>query len=373
MKRILTILLTAVMVCGIFTACAKPAEVAPSAKPTVVTAETPAPTEAPTATPDAIPTNVSLTTGLEGNTTYKPIIVQIDNEPPARPQTGVQAADIVYETPIEGADTRLTCLYNDAINSADAPEKLTVGPVRSSRYYHQWIQGEWDAIYVHNGGPDATAHEETDIWGESAEHIKLRVNGAGKHASHTDLFYALRKGSPLSAFAGIDLMKVAELYDYTPEPLQAFKFYPLEAYADAKTIDTISMPFLNGKDTFVSYTYDAGKDKLLRFMKGKEFKDTATDAQIEVQNLVVEYTRVAGAGSGEGDRKVVDVKGSGDAEFIIHGKHLKGTWERPSYDEKTTYKLENGEELTFAPGNTWIEIHPAEAEAKVTYGGDSAE
>lgn len=374
MKKILTVLLAALMVCGVFTACSKPAE-EPSAAPTTITTETQEPSAAPaTETPDAIPTDVSPTTGLTGNTTYKPIIVQIDNESAkARPQTNIQAADVVYETPVEASDVRLTALYNDAINGEDAPDEFTVGPVRSTRYYHQRIQQEWDALFVHNGGPDSTGVSETNIWGESSDHIKQRINGAGKHATHTELFFALKKGSPVSAYAGVDLMKALELYDYTPESLQSFTFYPLKDYADEPEIEKIELSFYKSPG-FVSYEYDKDKDKLIRSMNGKEFEDAVTEAPVEVQNLVIQYVDgIKDTGSSEGSRKIVTLEGSGKAEYVIHGKHLTGTWERPSYTDKTTYRLDSGEEVTFTPGNTWIEIHPSEHDVVTTFADGTEE
>lgn len=354
------------MVCGAFTACSKPAE-EPSAAPTQITSAT----EKPSATPEPTntdPTAVSPTTGLPGNTTYKPIMVQIDNANAARGyQEGLSSADIVYETDVDGGDTRFTALFNDAINGENAPEELVVGAVRSSRYYHQWIQGEWDALYVHMGGPDATTNEGTDIWGPSSEHIQQRINGAGKHASNTELFFPLVSGKSASEYAAIDLIKALDVYDYTPEALQAFTFYPAQDYADQPEIEMIDLGFF-GKSDFASYEYDKAGDKLLRSMKGKEMKDAATGEQIAVQNVIVQYVNDKAANDGpKSDRRIVDVKGGGDALFVIHGKLLKGTWERPTYEEKTTYKLESGEELTFAPGNTWISMIPKGSEVKVTF------
>jgi hypothetical protein len=141
--------------------CGKAEEPAqPSQQPVELTntGET-APTQEPPAEPEVeeeqgyVPDEYSPTTGMVDTTTeYKPVIVQIENEPPARPQRGIQWADIVYETMIEGIDTRFTCIFNDIIYKADSPEEIEVGPVRSSRYYHQWIQGEWDGLYVHVAG-----------------------------------------------------------------------------------------------------------------------------------------------------------------------------------------------------------------------------
>lgn len=150
-SKILPLLIAGTLTIGLFAGCSqKEEETTASTQVSSATVE-PQATEAPelvesietAPTPEVqIPDNISPTTGLEGTTTtYKPVIVQIDNEPSGRPQRGTQMADVVYETLIEGIDTRLTCVFNDVIWSDDSDDKLKVGPVRSSRYYHQWIQG----------------------------------------------------------------------------------------------------------------------------------------------------------------------------------------------------------------------------------------
>ena len=360
----MSVIVAALMLCGVFTACSKPVE-EPSASPTQIVTETVAPTATPQPTPE-IPTDVSPTTGLPGNTVYKPIIVQIDNAASARPQSGISYADIVYETDIDGYDTRLTALFNDALNGENAPGELVVGPVRSSRYYHQWIQGEWDALYVHMGGPDSTGMDETDIWGASAEHIQQRINGAGKHASNTEYFFALRDGKPASDYAGIDLIKALNVYNYDPVAKQAFTYYPLQDYADQPMVEKIAFTFSKDLGS-ISYGYDEGNDKMMRFVNHEEFTDATTGDQVGVQNLIVQFVNDKAANDApQSDRRIVDVEGSGKALFLIHGKLMEGTWERPSYDDKTTYKLASGEEVTLTPGNTWIEMHPTGKDVQVT-------
>ncbi len=54
------------------------------------------------------------------------LVVKIDNVDPARPQAGLDAADIVFEEMVESRLTRLIAVFQ----SADAPR---VGPVRSTR------------------------------------------------------------------------------------------------------------------------------------------------------------------------------------------------------------------------------------------------
>ncbi len=372
MKKILLIALAVVMAVSIFASCAKPEE--KPAEPVATTfgdeEDTPAqPTQeeqAPEQTPEPAPENISPTTGLENTTTtYKPVWVQIDNESGGRPQVNIQVADIVYETLIEDTATRLSALYNDVLYSDGAPDKLTVGPVRSSRYYHQNIVSEWDALYIHMGGPDKTNNPESDIWGESNKRIKQRINGAGKGAVAADKFYALRSGQSISNYAAVDVIDASKTFKYEPTPRAPFKYYPLESYADAPAVDTVQLQFLS-KLGFVEYKYDEAKNKLIRYMSGKEFTDGETGKPIEVQNLIIQFVGV-GNMPNDAPRRKVDVFGQGPAAFIINGKHLKGTWQRASAAEKTTYLLENGDEVTLAPGNTWIAMHPNDKTVEVTY------
>jgi len=376
MKKLLIIALSVLMSISMFAACAKTEEPEePEVQPTMISSTNDEedvteaePTEEPQEEEQGyIPENVSPTTGLENTTTtYKPVIVQIENEPPARPQRGIQWADVVYETMIEGIDTRFTCIFNDVLYTEGTPEELEVGPVRSSRYYHQWIQGEWDALYVHQGGAE-TPNKESYIWGESAEHIKQRINAAGKNPSNANLIYRRKNtGKALEHTAYTELRADADVYNYEPKQRQSFKFYPEEAYTDEPEIEKIELSFWS-KPGWVEYRYDKDSDKLIRYMSDKEFIAEETGKPLEVQNLIIQYTSVSDFPD-EGGRKKIEMFGEGPAEYVIHGKHLKGTWSREdSAGAPTIFKLDNGEELTLTPGNTWIEVHPNNKTVVTTY------
>lgn len=75
----------------------------------------------------------------------------IENSIPARPQSGLSQAEVVFEAITEGGITRFLALYQQ-----NKPELL--GPVRSVRgYYIDWASG-FDASIAHVGGPgDALA------------------------------------------------------------------------------------------------------------------------------------------------------------------------------------------------------------------------
>src|SRR5438552_8624397 len=92
---------------------------------------TTAPTTASTTAgpPPALPGGVGPLTGLAADPAVvrRPaLVVKIDNAPKARPQAGLNQADIVVEEGVEGGITRFATIFH----SGDADP---VGPVRSAR------------------------------------------------------------------------------------------------------------------------------------------------------------------------------------------------------------------------------------------------
>src|SRR4051812_29309370 len=68
-----------------------------------------------TTSTSAAPANVYPLTGLPivdpAKAARPAVSIKIENEPPARPQSGLQEADVVYETLIEGGDTRFVAVF----------------------------------------------------------------------------------------------------------------------------------------------------------------------------------------------------------------------------------------------------------------------
>ena len=75
----------------------------------------------------------------------RPVAVMVNNIPAALPQYGISAADVIFELPVEGNQTRLMALY------ADYTQVPKVCAIRSCRYYYPAIAKGFDAYYVHWG------------------------------------------------------------------------------------------------------------------------------------------------------------------------------------------------------------------------------
>lgn len=355
MKKILSFLLVCIFI--VLSACS--AQPTPSPSPTLSLSATPSVSVAPspsvtapeTPSPSPSPVKVSFTTGLASEAEYKPVGVMIENAPGARPQTNLQKADVVYEALAEGDITRFFCIFND-----NMPE--IVGPVRSLRIYYMNIHKEWDSILVHYGG-SSTPGLESYVYGKSSDYIKIRVDGLkGKYNQ-----YFWRVDSKGVHDVRTDLTKVQKLYNYTPNPRKPWQFDADINYANALPVTKIMVPFTNAEN-FVWYSYDSAKDMLIRYMGKDEFKDAVTKSAIEVKNLIIQYCKYKSLHDNKGRKNIV-LTGTGEAEFIIGGKLVKGTWERKDLNSQTFFYDQNGMEIVFKPGNTWVEVHPNTIKVKI--------
>ncbi len=84
-----------------------------------------------------------------GSVPQRPALaVKVDNYPDARPQSGLDEADIIFEEPVEGGITRYVAVFQ----CRDAAQ---VGPIRSTRYPDSGILEQLSKpIFIHVGGID---------------------------------------------------------------------------------------------------------------------------------------------------------------------------------------------------------------------------
>jgi hypothetical protein len=82
--------------------------------------------------------------GSEREVRERPVAVMVENAPQARPQSGLDQADIVYEVLAEGEITRFVAVYQSGSPSV-------IGPVRSIRPYFVKLGEGFDAMIVHAG------------------------------------------------------------------------------------------------------------------------------------------------------------------------------------------------------------------------------
>ena len=361
MKRIIAVIMCLAL--ALWCVACSPAEDTASPSPTAASEQTEAPatsSEAPAVTDTPADTGKSLTTGLDSEKEYKPFCIMVENSVNARPQTGLQEADIVYEAMAEGGITRFLCVFNDHY-------PVKVGPIRSTRLYYVNIQREWDAPLVHYGGP-SSASKPSNVYGSDFDDIKLRLDGlksAGKYGKY--FWRDSERSAPNNVYT--DVTQLLNEYNYSPEPSTRWNFDADITY-DGDAVTHVGIPFLSKDDTHTSFDYDADSDTWLRSVGGKAFevrtvtkdedgKESTDVSQMSVKNLIIQYAHTYTFDNDVKGRRNVDVVGKGKCEYFVGGKHVTGYWERESLSDSTKYYLEDGKTLvTLKPGNTWICMQP---------------
>lgn len=332
--------------------------------PSVKSSSEPVPSSGPIESSSVVPSSepvepvyssVSPTTGkgYEKEQEFYPIMVTIENASGARPQTGINNADIIYEFPVEATITRFLCIYNDTLPKV-------VGPVRSARYYFLYCQQEWDCVYLHFGG--AGENDSISVYNPKFNWIRVRIDGIkGKY----DEFYwrSTERKAPHNVYT--DLTYVKEKY-------ASFKsnrsyFWP---HADSPSTSEVSatkihIPFESNKSHNVEFFYDPKTNLYTRYENGELFtsyettdKGTVVSEAVTTSNIVVQYVPMDTLHTTKYYRRVIDLIGKGKAEYFINGKYIKGSWERKSKNDTTKYYDEQGNEIVFCVGKTWIAIQP---------------
>ncbi|QAY67022.1 DUF3048 domain-containing protein [Paenibacillus protaetiae] len=352
-RRFLFILWPAVMsVLLLLAACASSGSneapsPAPEATATVSPSAEPVPTEPPMTAP---------LTGIGRDTPAdaRPIGVMINNLAPARPQSGLTNADVVWEVLAEGGITRLVAIFQST-DKMDDP----VGPIRSIRPYFIDLIESYGGIIAHAGGSnDAYAILQTQHKPDLDE-----ITNAGSY-----FWRSKDRKAPHNLYSDLGKLKTAAAKKkYGPlDIVPAYSFDAAGAVADTdKPAGSISIRFML-KNYTVRYEYDAGSGIYKRFIGDEPHIDMNNNEQLSAANLVVLSTKHETLDD-EG-RLAVDMKSGGPAVLFQKGKALDCEWTRAA--DGMIRIMKDGKELPFIPGHTYFHIVPNDKplEQHVTYG-----
>lgn len=267
------------------------------------------------------------------------LYVKIENSPDARPQTGLEQADVVYEVVAEGGITRFAAVFQSSAPS-------TIGPIRSVRGQDPDLAAPLKGLAVFAGGiPDYVSQIDTvaqDLSTASpiGEGPPFRRD-PGRRAPH-NLY-----GDPAGFWA-----KATSPYDEAPQPLFTYGTLPAGA-GPAKGVDIDFSPVAK-----VAWAWDGSAYR--RSQGGRPFTVTGS-GRIGPQNLVVEFVDVQNTSYIDPAGNPVPastVVGSGDAEVFRNGQVVRGTWSKDDRTSVTQYDGADGKPIPLQPGRTWVELVP---------------
>jgi len=264
------------------------------------------------------------------------IAIMFDNAYDARPQYGLDRADIVYEALAEGNITRILGIF-DSRQSIDK-----IGPVRSARpYYMDWA-GEYGGIYMHVGGsPEALASigdysfYNIDQIGAGEIYFWRDNNLIAPHNVFTSSSNWLRVG------------EIKEIDNINPDIIWNF--------VDSEDNNGVDITIDYSNAYRVDWKYNDKLNAYLRFQGDDKFIYN-TGEQAKADNVIVQVASSKIVDAKE--RRVVKTKEGGKAFVFNRLGRQDGTWE--VVDGRTRFFDENKNELKLVPGQTWVQVIPNE-------------
>lgn len=319
-RNILIVLALCVLAVCVLTGCGEKEEPAPTPEPEVVTYTSPL-------------------TGVEREKKYpaRPLVVSIDNVGDAIPQSWLSKADLVYEFPVEGQQSRLNAIYYGQF-----PEEF--GPIRSTRPYFVDLTREYKGIFLAHG------------WSPAARDYLMSGVVPYINAMNSSLnFYRVDdKEGPHDSYIKWSEVKSAikeEGWWKTKQKIRSFKF--LEEGEASPGTDAIKIMVDYGASE-CEYVYDAETNKYLRYINGEPYVDHETGKQIAVSNVLVQ--RVTSYAYDSKGRLEINMCEGGKARLFTGGKVVKGTWSREDLDSRTIFKDNDGNEFKLTVGNSWVQV-----------------
>jgi hypothetical protein len=284
-------------------------------------------------------------TGLvdqSGSTASRPsIAVKIDNAPEARPQSGLDVADIVYEEVVEGGVTRFIAIFH-----SQAPP--LAGPVRSVRPMDPGVLSAYHGLVAYSGGIPAfvsllrkapVQDVDVDVATDAYTWDKSRAAPHNEYVSPEKL-WPKAKGA-------------------NAEPPKAMFVYRAagEAFGDADAHHVV-IPY-SPRQTSI-YDWDAAAGTWKRTSNGTPHT-TTSGAQIAPMNVVIQFVSLHNLDYvDQSGTKVVEstVVGTGDAWILSGGRITKGRWTKDSASAPTKFTDAAGNPVKLTPGRTWVHFAP---------------
>jgi hypothetical protein len=329
-----------------------PQPIVSSSLPPVAPSSSPAatPSQAPSPTPEPTPTTVPapLTGRLVDPAVARrhPIAVMIDDLSPARPQSGFNAASVVFQAPAEGGIPRYMMVFQDRLPKS-------VGPVRSARYYYVAWAAQWRAMYVHVGG-SPQAMQTLAAQG----HGQLVYNADEFRWGGTYLWRIPQRLAPHNVYTDgkrlRQLLRRVGAQD-TAIPI-AWRFRADKPLAQRPVGGRLEMGY---PANHIRYDYDRKTNTYRRSVtkEGPQI-DAADRRRVAPKNVVIMLVSFGPLNDGhpEKHRLEANVIGSGRAWIATNGKTIKGTWRKASLTGALRFFDSKGRPVKLTIGQTFVQV-----------------
>jgi hypothetical protein len=276
------------------------------------------------------------------------VTVKMDNSPEARPQSGINQADIVYEMKVEGI-TRFALVFHST-------PRDDVGPVRSARSSDiDLVSGLSRPLFVWSGGNP----------GVTAEVLQAQRDGLLTNASYDvaegDYYRSRERPGPHNLYVNL-LPLIAER---SPEgqgaPAPVFAYRPEGAAITGDPVPIAGVSIDYGLGQRVEYVWDAGRQGWDRFQADKRNPrpESATvdpdGLQVAPANVVIQFIEYGVSAADSRSPRAITV-GEGDVLVLTAGQRIAGRWIRPDASQPARLVDAAGQPILLTAGRTWVAL-----------------
>lgn len=268
--------------------------------------------------------------------TYKntPFMAIIENSKPSRPQSGLNCADIVYETSAEGGIPRFIALFQKN------PCKK-IGPIRSARNYFIDIANEYNLPFAHCGGSSEALNRITQNHEKSINEI-----------AHGDYFVRDKNRKPPHNLytSSYELEKFIKKQNYNKSN---YNLNFNKTYWENANLSQANKVNIKLNDYYKT-SYSFKNNKYIKSMDDVISIDALDNNPVYCNNIVIQITNI----TLQEDNLHLNIrlKGKGKAYVISNGKFKKAQWLKEKNNSKTILLDEDGNSIPLCPGKTWWHI-----------------
>ncbi|MER7925351.1 DUF3048 domain-containing protein [Streptomyces sp. NPDC096057] len=261
------------------------------------------------------------------------LAVKIDNVPAARPQTGLDAADIVYAEQVEGGLSRLMAVF-----ATTFPQ--SVGPVRSARVSDLELLRQFENPTLAFSGAQhklLPLIDKAPLRSASPdEEGRAYYRGGDKAAPHNLYLHPKRL---MPAAPGAAALTTGFVYGAAP--------------AGGKPTASRTVRYPSARFTF---TWSGDKHRWLVTEDGTPTV-TTDGKRLAPATVVVQYVKIRRSAYhdvlGNNTPYTVTV-GSGKADVLRDGRTYSADWKRQKATDGTRFTTPDGKPLNFAKGQVWV-------------------
>lgn len=281
--------------------------------------------------------SISGRVGVDG-----PILaVKIDDTSSARPQIGIEDADLVYIEQVEGGLTRIAAIFSSVI-----PQY--VGPVRSARISDIDILAQYGkVIFSYSGAQRAmlTVIANSNLWDYGAQRQSPTIYT--RDENRPSPYNMVLRGDLLFDKARTDKRDIA----ISKSVGWSFGNAPVGGVA----IDSVALRWPASK---YEATWSKTEKRWLLSNAGVA-NLAASGKQLGATTFVIQNVEMSDSiyrGSDGSYTPLSETVGTGTGYILRDARSFKANWSRPTAESGTTWTLADGSEINFAAGSIWVAL-----------------